>query len=129
MKLGDLIASGLRKGGVIRETQNPTAEQNRDAIELFNGMMAEWDADGIVIGDFPVDEVDDDTAIDREYREAVKNLFAERLAIEHGVPVSADLRNLAEGGYQFLMRATRIAPRSIPALPRGRARWGSYDSQ
>ena len=74
--LGDMIDDALRKAGVIRESQSPTAEQNRDAIDTFNGLMAMWQADDIELGDFPVTVVGDTLELEREHQEPVKVLFA-----------------------------------------------------
>lgn len=121
MTLAELIASSLRKAGVIRETQNPSAEQYEAAVDTFNEMMAEFDTDNIVIGDFPIESVGEETAIDRSYLGAVKVLFAVHLAADHGVPVDPTIAALVPDKQQFLARATKIRPRTRVRLPGGRA--------
>lgn len=120
---GDVITASLRKAGVIRETQNPTAEQYRDALDTFNEMMSEMDGDGINVGDYPVSAVEDVLAVDRQHLGAVKILFAVHLAADHGLPVDNTLAALAPVKYEYLLRNTKSRPIvTMSHVPTGRAR-------
>ncbi len=123
MTLGDMITKALRKAGVIRENESPTAEQSRDAIDTFNGLMAQWDADGIDIGDYPVTVVGDPLDIEREHEEAVKTVFALALQIDHRLATDEGLVALAVRSEKFLLRNTFVRPDpDLNHTPLGRAR-------
>ena len=123
MTLGDMITKALRKAGVIRENESPTAEQSRDAIDTFNGLMAQYDADGIDIGDYPVTVVGDELDIEREHEEAVKTVFALALQIDHRLATDEGLVALAVRSEKFLLRNTFVRPDpDLNHTPLGRAR-------
>lgn len=122
MTLGDMITKALRKAGVIRENESPSAEQFRDAIDTFNGLMAQWDSDGVDIGDYPVTAIEDVLDIEREHEEAVKTIFALALQIDHRLSIDEGLLGLAQRSEKFLLRSTSF--RTDPDLkhaPLGRA--------
>ncbi len=122
MTLGDMITKALRKAGVIRENESPTAEQSRDAIDTFNGLMAQYDADGVDIGDYPVTVVGDTLDLEREHEEAVKTVFALALQIDHRLAVDEGLLGLAQRAEKFLLRNTSIRPApDLNHAPLGRA--------
>jgi len=121
--LGDMIDDALRKAGVIREGQAPTAEQNRDAIITFNGLMAELQSDEIDVGDYPVDEIADELELEREHEEPVRILFARRLQTDHGLPPDVSLVAAANEALVFLERSTFVRPDfSLSHVPQGRAK-------
>lgn len=123
MTLGDMITKALRKAGVIRENESPTAEQSRDAIDTFNGLMAQYDADGVDIGDYPVTVVGDTLDIEREHEEAIKTVFALALQIDHRLPTDEALAVLAQRSEKFLLRNTFVRPDpDLNHAPLGRAR-------
>lgn len=125
--LGDMISDALRKAGVIREGQNPTAEQNRDAIDTFNGLMAGWAADDIELGDFPASVVGDELDLEREHKEPVKILFAVNLQADHGLPPDPYLVAQADIAMTFLMRNTFVKPAVQLIAPTGRAKNAGFD--
>ncbi len=128
MTLGDMITKSLRKAGVIRENEDPTAEQLRDAIDTFNGLMAQYDADGIDIGDYPVTVVGDTLDIEREHEEAIKTIFAVALQIDHRLSVDEGLAALASRSEKFLLRNTSFRPDpDLNHVPLGRAQGGGYN--
>ena len=127
--LGDMIDDALRKAGVIREGQAPSAEQNRDAINTFNGLMSMWQADGIELGDFPALEIADVLDLEREHREPVKVLFAVALQADHGLPPDPLLIALAEPALRFLERDTFIRPNVTMNVPTGRAKGSRFNIQ
>ena len=128
MTLGDMITKALRKAGVIRENQSANAEQNRDAIDTFNGLMSMYDADGIDLGDYPVTVIADELDLEREHIEPVKTIFALALQIDHGLPVDAGLLGLAERFEKFLLRNTFVKPDpNLSHTPLGRATPNSSD--
>ncbi len=123
MTLGDMITKALRKAGVIRENDSPSAEQSRDAIDTFNGFMAQYDADGIDLGDYPVTAVEDVLDIEREHEEAIKAIFALILQIDHGLSRDEGLTALAKRSDKFLLRNTFVRPDpDLNHTPLGRAR-------
>ena len=123
LTLGDLIDQSLRQAGVIRENQAPSAEQNRDAIDTFNGLMSMWDADGIELGDFPVELIGDELDLEREHKEPVRVLFAVALGADHGLPPDPLLLGEAEIALRFLERNTFVRPDfSLENMPLGRAK-------
>ena len=123
MTLGDMITKALRKAGVIRENESPSAEQSRDAIDTFNGLMAQYDADGIDIGDYPVTVVGDELDIEREHEEAVKIVFALALQIDHRLGIDEGLLAFAQRSEKFLLRNTFVRPDpDLNHTPLGRAR-------
>ena len=128
MTLGDMITKALRKAGVIRENESPTAEQSRDAIDTFNGLMAQYDADGVDIGDYPVTAVADVLDIEREHEEAIKTIFALALQIDHRLGVDEGLTALARRSEKFLLRNTAVRPEAnLNHTPLGRARNSGSD--
>lgn len=128
IKLGDIIDDALRKAGVIRENQSPSAEQNRDAINVFNGLMSMWAADDIDLGDFPVTVVEDELDLEREHQEPVKILFAIALQADHGLPPDPYLIAQGDPALRFLERNTFVRPAvSLNNVPLGRAKSSRYD--
>ncbi len=122
MKLGGMITKALRKAGVIRENQSASAEQNRDAIDTFNGLMSQFDADGVDLGDYPVTVIGDTLDLEREHEEPVKTLFALALQIDHGLPLDEGLVFLADRAEKFLLRNTFVKPDpNLNHTPLGRA--------
>lgn len=128
LTLGDLIAQSLRKAGVIRENQNPSASQERDAIDTFNGMMAQLAADDVDLGDYPVSAVADELELEREHKEPVRVLLAVALQADHGMPVDPQLQAQAASAMRFLERNTFIKPDvDLSLQPLGRANSPRYD--
>ena len=122
MTLGDMITKALRKANVIRENANPAPEQTRDAIDTFNGLMSQLDADGIEIGDFPVTAIGDTLDLEREHEEPIKNMFALLLQMDHGLPLEEGLLFLAKRADKFLLRNTSVKPDlNLKHAPLGRA--------
>ncbi len=122
MTLGDMITKALRIAGVIRENQSASAEQNRDAIDLFNGLMSQFDADGVDLGDYPVTVIGDVLDLEREHEEPVKVLFALALQIDHSLPIEQGLVALADRSERFLLRNTFVKPDpNLNHSPLGRA--------
>ena len=128
MTLGDMITKALRKANVIRENKDPTAEQNRDAIDTFNGLMSRLDADDIDIGDFPVTLTTDTLDLEREHEEPIKLMFALLLQMDHGLPLEEGLVALAQSSEKFLLRNTACKPDvSLKFAPLGRAQSSGYN--
>ena len=122
MTLGEMITKALRKANVIRENESPSAEQNRDAIDTFNGLMSQFDADGIDLGDYPVTVIGDTLDLEREHEEPVKIIFALVLQIDHGIPIEQGLAAMAQGAEKFLLRNTFVKPDpNLDFAPLGRA--------
>ncbi len=122
MTLGEMITKALRKANVIRENDSPSAEQNRDAIDTFNGLMSQLDADGVDLGDFPVTVVGDTLDLEREHEEPVKNMFALLLQMDHGLPLEEGLVFLAKRAEKFVLRNTACKPDlNLKHAPLGRA--------
>jgi len=123
MTAGDMIRDALVKAGVIREKQNPSAQQEEDGLETFNGLMAGLQADEIDIGDYPVDAVADELELEREHEEPVRILLARRLQTDHGLPPDVSLVAEANEMLVFLERSTFVRPNfDLSHVPQGRAK-------
>lgn len=122
MILGTMITNSLRRANVIRGNASADAQQNKDAIRKFNGLMSRLDADGIDIGDFPVTDISDTLDLEREHEDPVESLFALTLQVFHGLPIEPGLVAEATGAEKFLLRNTSSKPVvDLRFAPLGRA--------
>ena len=122
MTLGDMITNALRRANVIRNNAVATAEMNRDSIRLFNGLMSEYDADGVDLGDYPVTATTDTLDIEREHENAVEAIFALNLQKFHGLPIEDGLVDDATRANRFILRNLACKPDvDLSFAPQGRA--------
>ena len=128
MTLGTMITNALRRANVIRSNTSANAEQKRDAIRRYNGLMSKYDADGVDLGDFPVTLVGDTLDLEREHEDPVETIFALNLQIFHGLPLEEGLVAEAQIADKFLLRNTACKPDvNLNFAPLGRASGSTYN--
>jgi len=106
-----------------------------DARTALDGMMAEWEGAGIILGYTPSNDDDNDAVLMTTPAwadQALWNNLALRLAPDFGKTPSPDLKRHAKRGYDLCVAKTIVIPvarRARPAIRGGGDRWrGSYDT-
>lgn len=123
----DLIAGALRKLNVINEIQTPSAEQGAKCLEALNGMLEQWEEDGINL-QYYRQSVTSATFPCPAYSEAgVRAALAIRVAGDFGATVSTELAAEFDSGYSTILRKaiTKDLPEaSMSHLP---SVWQKFD--
>ena len=76
----ELIEPALRLLGVIRETENASAEQASTGLVVLNDLMADLSGDGVDLGYAPQSDPSVDNGLNIETRQSIKFLLAIALA-------------------------------------------------
>lgn len=128
MKAIEVIARALRLLKVIAADEAPSAEDSRDALEVMNGLFAEWRGSDIFIPDAIVEDVTDDLTIDRADREAVAYQVALRLSPEYGETVSTEFRVAMEEAFSRLrLRYFQPGTADLSELPHAAGDYRGYN--
>lgn len=100
-----IATRALRRLGIVRPDESPSAEDQASAIEALEEMTAEWTGDGII---YPETEY----PLDSRFQGGIIAMLAQRIADEHGVTASAKLNEDADSGRMRLEAAYIVPPPS-----------------
>lgn len=121
-----IIEKAFAKIGIASYTFDTTADEREDALETYNGMMAEWIKRGIVFDPvFPMPtepgggDIDDLTNAPAEANAPMWNNLALRLAPEFGKTPSNQTKLDAKAGYSLLAQAITIPCIQMTGMIRG----------
>lgn len=121
-----LVNQAFTQIGLANYTFDLQSEQLQTALRLLDGMMAIWNAQGLLLS-YPIptspenSDLDEETNIPDRANEAVYLNLAQRIAMAFGRPVMPELKQFAWTAYQTLLRISTM-PREMQfpnTLPRG----------
>jgi hypothetical protein len=132
MTVLDLITGALRKLNVINEIETPSAEQGAKCLEALNGMMEQWEEDGIRLQYFK-QSVTSATFPCPAYTETgVRAALAVRVAADFGATVSTELAAEFDSGMTTITRkamSAQLDEASLSHLPGGRRHYSIVTGQ
>jgi len=100
----EMIEPTLRLLGVIRETENASAEQAATGLVVLNDMMADLSGDGVDLGYAPQSDPSVDNGINIEARQALKFILAVLLSPIYSKPITPVIAAEATAGRSKLLR-------------------------
>lgn len=101
--VAELIASAMRLAGLIESGSGPTAQEQTDALEVLNSLLASWMDDGIQINDGDL-ILSEEFPVDPAETRAVRYALAVELYPEYSKPVSEFVARRAEELKSVLLR-------------------------
>lgn len=101
---GDIVSRALRLLTVLDPHEAAEAEDFETGAKALNAMCARWEANGIALGWAPITNPDDVLPAPEEAEEALAYNLALRLRPEYGVPLAADVVEIAREGLRLLRR-------------------------
>ncbi len=123
LTVNDVLTQSLREIRVIRATQTIAPDQLSDGITYLNQMMADWEADGIELGWYPVTQGSDTLRIEAKNEIGVMFNLALLLAGQYGAPLQPTTTAKANRTFRRLERSTiEVVEVDLSDLPRGRRR-------
>ena len=121
LTVNDVLTQALREIRVIRATQTLGADQLSDGITYLNQMMADFEADGIELGWYPVTQGSDTLRIEAKNDIGVMFNLAVLLAGQYGAPLQQTTVAKANRTFRRLERSTiELVEVDLSDLPRGR---------
>ena len=121
-----IIEKAFGKLGIASYAFDTTADEREDALETYNGMMAEWIKMGIVFDPvFPMPtepgggDIDDETNAPPEANAPMWNNLALRLAPDFGKTPSNQTRADAKSGYSLLAESIEVPCIQMVGMIRG----------
>lgn len=126
MTNSDLIKGALALIGVLGEGEDPSAEQGALGIQVLNGIMADWEQDGVNLEYYPQETLGDETPVPAHALVGVQGFLAVALAPYYGKPITAEFIASNEKFYSRLVRdAVRdsMEEADLSHRPLGEARW------
>jgi len=123
LTVSDVLTQSLREIRVIRGTQTIPSDHLADGIKYLNQMIADWEADGIELGWYPVTAGSDTLRIQAENDAAVLYNLAVKLSGQYGAPLQPS--TIAEAGRTFrrLEKSTiQFVESDLSHVPMGRRR-------
>lgn len=120
----DLITAAYRLRNVIDENESPSAEQGVAALTTLNQMMAEWEADGVILQYIPIaaSDLSADLMIPDYAHSGVTAGLAIRVAA--GGAITPELQSQADMGYGTIVRravSASLPPANMDHVPAGEA--------
>lgn len=120
LTVNDILTQSLREIRVIRAAQTIKADQLVDGIVYLNQMMADWEADGIETGWYPVTSGTDVLRIQAENEAAVMFNLASKLAGQYGAPLKPTTIASANRTFRRLEGSTiQIVESDLSHVPTG----------
>lgn len=107
--VANLIASSMRLAGLLESGGAPTAQEQADALEVLNDLLASWLDDGIPINDGDL-LANEEFPADPAERRAVRYALAVELYPEFQKPVDALVAARAEELKGLLLRKNAKVP-------------------
>lgn len=107
----DVVNRALRLIGVASEGEALEASTAADALDVLNGLLAEWYGN-IAIPDYSAASLVDDLTIDAGDKEALSYQLALRLAPEYGQALSAEFVQAADASMTRLRNRYFVAGRT-----------------
>lgn len=97
MTYNEIITAALIELGRLGEGQEASAAQGKTGLQVFNGLMAEYEQEDVGFNWFEVklDDINETAPIGEWAREGFISLLAVRLAPRVRAPVSVELANKA----------------------------------
>lgn len=128
MKAANLIHRTLRIMRVVGADDAPDAEASRDALDILNGLLAEWRGSGIAVPDYDVADADTEMTIDMADRDAVAYQMALRLSPEFAKAIGpAQQQAMDESFSRFRLRYFQPGTSDLRELPVPTGRWWGYN--
>jgi hypothetical protein len=115
-----ILSQAFAKIGIADYTYSVDPDQRADARRTLNGMLAEWAAQGAVLGYVPSDDADndgEDMGTPLWADEAIASNLGLRIAPEYGKMPGAGLSRAARRGYDLVVSQTV----AIPAVQRAKS--------
>lgn len=94
MKVSELALRAMRLAGVLEAGETPSSEEQSDALDALNDMMAAWALDGVYVG-WSTHAWTDTIAVPDEYLRGVRYALAVELCNEFAVPIPAGVLGIA----------------------------------
>jgi hypothetical protein len=114
----DMITDSLRLINVIRANQSPDAEMGVSSLRALNELMADWQADGIRLGWYPVTDITDELPLAEENERAIKYNLAQELCATYGLDPPPVVVEIAKATYARLAKlALQTFEESLDQLP------------
>lgn len=104
MTILELIAGSLRKLNVINEIETPSAEQGAKCLESLNGMLEQWEEDGIRLQYYKQDSTSNTLPCPAYSETGVRAALAIRVAADFGAVVSTELAAEYDSGFSTILR-------------------------
>ena len=121
LTVNDIITQAEREIRVIRATQTLPADHLADGIKYLNQMIADWQADGIEVGWYPVTSGTDVLRIQHTDEAAVMFNLAVKLAGQYGAPLQPGTTASANRTFRRLEGSTiEIVESDLGHVPTGR---------
>ncbi len=116
----EILRDALGLLGVLRETEQPSAEQGEHALRILNEMLEQWQAEGVRIGQWPQSDLNATSPLASNALPCVKASLAVALSPYYGVPLAPTEIVRAERLYRLLVRDAvnaEIEPADMSHLP------------
>lgn len=125
-----IIKSALRICRVVRNTEEPNAQQAADGIVTLNNMMHALKQQNADTG-WTDRAIADDWPLQPETVEPCKYMLAARFASEYGKPFPPEAATIASEALPILQAMFGRRPRlqGDPAVTRRNRKWSTYDIQ
>ena len=119
----DILTQALREIRVIRATQTIKADQLADGIKYLNQMIADWEADGVELGWYPVTAGSNTLRIQACDEAAVMYNLAVKLSGQYGAPLQPSTISEAGRTFRRLEKSTiQIVESDLSHVPLGQRR-------
>lgn len=122
---GQLVHAALNEIGIADYDFDVSPEETQSALQELDSMMAEWNADGLLLS-YPYStdplgtSLDDESNIPVYANSAVIKNLAMRLASSYGKIVSDGTKRAAKDGMNTLYKTVAVAPQQqFRQLPKG----------
>ncbi len=115
-----IIRDALGLLGVLAEVETPSAEQGEHGLRILNEMMEQWRVDGVEVGQWPQNSVNDESPLGQYTLPAVKYQLAAALGPYYGKRLLPEDVARGERLYTQLVRDAMVAkmePASMTHLP------------
>lgn len=118
MKAADVIRRAYRLMRVLDSNSALSAEESRDALDVLNGLFAEWRGSGIPVPDYSVADENTDLTIELADREAVAYQLAFRLSPEFAKSMTAEQAAAMDQSWsRFALRYFQPGVSNFAELP------------
>ncbi len=116
----EVIRDALGLLGVLREAEQPSADQGEHGLRILNEMLEQWQADGVRIGQWPQIDLNATSPLAANTLACVKASLAIALSPYYGTQVAPTEIVRAERLYRILVRDAvnaEIQPADMSHLP------------
>jgi hypothetical protein len=108
----NIVRRALRVAHAIDADESPEAEATEDALDILNGLLAEWHEAEIGLPEYVLATINTTTVLDAADREAVALQLALRIAGEYGTQVSPlDMQSASDSFARLRLRY--FQPRAV----------------